>query len=274
MADQARWQAKLAALASAGIGAALLAVLAFACSTGSAGEELQVFAASSLTDPFTEIGAAFEAQHPETHVRFNFAGSPTLRAQMAQGAPADVYASADERNMRQALDEGLVEADTEPFTRNELAILIPSDNPGGVREPADLAKPGRKVVLAGAEVPVGGYARQALRKMAADPAFGTGFDERVLANVVSNEPNVKAVVAKVQLGEADAGIAYTSDVTPELAGDIDSIPIPEAYNVAATYPVAVATDARDAETAREFVEFLLSDEAQAILEDWGFERVR
>lgn len=263
----------LRAGASVALVLALLASLLAACGSGSAGGELRVFAAASLTDPFLEIGEAFEARDPQASVRFNFAGSPTLRAQMAQGARTDLYAAADERNMRLAVEESLVEGEPQAFARSSLTIVTPADNPARVGEPADLAKPGLKVVLAGEQVPAGGYARQALAKMADDPAFGDGFDERVLANVVSSEPNVKAVVAKIQLGEADAAIVYVSDVTPELAGDVAVISIPGAYNVAVTYQVAVAAEARDREAAREFVEFLLSDEAQTILARWGFERV-
>jgi molybdate transport system substrate-binding protein len=203
-------------------------------------------------------------------VRFNFAGSPTLRTQIEQGAAADVLATADEPNMQDAYASHLVVDAGQAFAGNTLVIIVPKDNPGHVATPSDLAREGLKLVLAQDGVPAGDYARAAIDKMAGDPAFGPSFSERVLANVVSNEPNVKAVVAKVQLGEADAGIAYATDVTPGVASDVDTVAIPGAYNVVVSYPIAVTTEATRSLTARAFIDYVLSDAGQAILRGYGF----
>ena len=171
---------------------------------------LTVFAAASLADAFTEIGIAFETANPGAAVVFSFAGSQTLRTQIEAGAPADVFASANSTEMDLLIDAGLVAAGApQVFLSNKLAVILPPTNPKGVEQLQDLARPGLKLVLAAEEVPVGGYARQALDKM--NGSFGKEFKAQVLANVVSNEDNVKQVVAKVQLGEADAGIVYASD---------------------------------------------------------------
>jgi molybdate transport system substrate-binding protein len=238
-------------------------------SSGLSGD-LTVFAAASLTDSFNEIGEAFEAANGGVDVTFNFAGSPTLRTQLAEGARADVLATADESNMSQALDAGLVVDGGEPFARNGLAIIVPADNPAGIESYLGLANDGLRLVLAAEDVPAGNYARQSIEKMAADPAAGAGFTDRVRANVVSNEPNVKAVVTKVQLGEADAGIAYVTDVTPDVEQDISLIKIPDDMNVIAVYPVAVTTEAAEPEIAAAFIDFILSDEGQAVLRRYEF----
>jgi molybdate transport system substrate-binding protein len=233
---------------------------------------LTVFAASSLTESFEDITSEFEAQHPNVDVEFNFAGSPTLRAQLAQGASADVYAAADEENMQAAIADGLAQTPASTFARNRLTIIIPADNPGDVHLLPDLTKESLRIVLAAPDVPVGHYTREALDKIAADESFVPGFREAVLANVVSEEPNVKAVVAKVQLGEADAGIVYVSDVTPEIDEDVDIVEIPLDYNVEASYQIGVTTDAAQPDASRAFIEFVLSDEGQEILEEHGFQR--
>jgi molybdate transport system substrate-binding protein len=149
---------------------------------------------------------------------------------------------------------------------------VPADNPADVETAADLAEDGLKLVLAAPEVPVGRYARESLAKMAADPSFEEAFGERVLANVVSEEANVKAVVTKVQLGEAEAAIVYRTDVTPDVQDDVTAVEIAEAYNIDAMYPIAVTADASNAEAAEAFIGFVLSGEGQAILERHGFLR--
>ena len=231
-----------------------------------------MFAASSLTETFNDAAASFEEQHGDTDVQFNFAGSPTLRAQLDQGADADVYAAADEENMQAAADAGLVQHGARTFARNRLTIIVPSDNPGDVHLMPDLAKDGLRLVIAAPDVPAGRYTREVLDLIAADDGFPAGFREAVLANVVSEEPNVKAVVAKVQLGEADAGIVYVSDVTEEIEGDVNMVEIPLDYNVEASYQVAVTSDARHPEAAQAFIDFLLSDRGQDILEEHRFQR--
>ncbi len=232
--------------------------------------ELTVFAAASLTAAFKDVGAAFEDANSGVDVTFNFAGSPALRTQVEEGAPADVLALADNKNMQAALDKKLVAQAWRTFARNRLVIAVPSANPGEISAPVDLANGGLKLVLAQEDVPVGNYARESLGNMEADATFGAGFRDRVLANVVSNEPNVKAVVTKVQLGEADAGIVYATDITGDLKGTVTAIPIPDEFNVVATYPVSVVSDAKEPEIAAAFIDFLLSAAGQAILEEHGF----
>ncbi|MBI5568134.1 MAG: molybdate ABC transporter substrate-binding protein [Chloroflexi bacterium] len=230
--------------------------------------KLTVFAAASLTDAFTEIGAQFKQQHTGVTLEFNFAGSQQLRTQLEQGAVADVFASANTKEMAAAIQAGLaISGRQQTFVHNRLAIIIPKDNPGGVTDLKDLSKPGLKIVLAATSVPVGDYALTSLDKMNAD--FGATFSQTVIANVVSYEDNVKQVVAKVQLGEADAGIVYTSDVTPQVADKLIRLDIPDKYNVLAAYPIAVLKSAPNADLAAAFVGYVLSDQAQAVLHKWG-----
>ena len=235
-----------------------------------AGEtKVVVFAAASLTDAFNEIGEQFKQQNAGVTFEFNYAGSQQLRAQLEQGAVADVFVSANTKEMSTAIQSGLVVSGTQKtFVRNRLAVIVPKDNPGGVNELKDLSKSGLKIVLAAASVPVGGYALTSLDKMNAD--FGATFSQTVMANVVSYEDNVKQVVAKVQLDEADAGIVYSSDVTPSAAGKVAKLDIPDKYNVLATYPIAVLKSAPQADLAKKFMDFVLSDAGQAVLQKWGF----
>ena len=232
--------------------------------------QLTIFTAASLTEAFKEMGANIEQANPGTKVIFNFAGSPTLRTQLAQGARADVFASADEPNMQGAQKEGTIASEPRLFVRNQLVAIVPAANPAQVMRLQDLAKPGVKLVLTNKEVPVGNYSRQALAKMSQDAAFGSEFATRVLANLVSEETNVKQVVAKVQLGEADAGIVYSSDVTPAVRGAVQVLTIPEPFNVIAHYPIAVVRDAPNAAGARAFIDYVLSPAGQAILTKHGF----
>lgn len=234
---------------------------------------LVVFAATSLAEPFAEIGAQFERERPGVRVAFSFAGSQQLRAQIAQGAPADVFASADEAQIDRARAAGLVVPETPIFARNRLVVVTPASGSARVVELADLARPGLKVVLAQSEVPAGAYAREALSRLAADPRYGRDFAERVAANVVSEESNVKQVLAKVQLAEADAGWVYATDVTPAaLAGPraVRTVEVPDRYNVLASYPIGVVAGTRQPELARAFVAYVLSEPGQTALRRHGF----
>ena len=228
---------------------------------------LTVFAAASLTDAFTEIGNNFEDANPGTTVSFNFAGSQALRTQIEEGAPADVFASANKTEMDTLVTDTLVAQDApQQFLNNKLVVILPADNPAGLEKLEDLAMPGIKLVLAAEEVPVGKYARQAFDSM--NGQFGTDFKDKVLANVVSNEDNVKQVVSKIQLGEADAGIVYTSDAVA--APGLKTIEIPADLNVIAKYPIAPLVKSENADLAKAFIAFVLSAEGQAILQKWGF----
>lgn len=232
---------------------------------------LTVFAAASLTDAFTEIGAAFDAANPGVTTTFNFAGSQALRTQVEEGAPADVFASASGKEMDTLVTGTFVAADVaKVFLTNKLVVILPADNPAALEKLEDLANPGIKLVLAAEDVPVGKYARQALDLM--DASFGAGYKDKVLANVVSNEDNVKQVVSKVQLGEADAGIVYISDSIA--APELKSIEIPDELNVIAKYPIAPLVKSENANLATQFIEYVLSAEGQAVLAKWGFAPVK
>jgi molybdate transport system substrate-binding protein len=230
--------------------------------------ELTVFAAASLTEPFTEIGKRLELSHSGLKVVYNFAGSPALRTQLEQGAQADVFASADTVQMEQAKQSGVVQGESPIFVKNRLVVIVPKANPKQITELRDLAKPGVKLDLANAKVPVGNYSRQVFSKAGND--YGADFEKQTLANIVSEEDNVKQVVTKVQLGEVDAGIVYASDVTPKVSKDVQVVPIPDAYNQIATYPVALTKNAKNRAAAEAFIAFVLSAEGQAILQAHGF----
>jgi molybdate transport system substrate-binding protein len=233
------------------------------------GGDLTVFAAASLTDAFEQIETDLEAAHPGLTVTYNFGGSQALVTQLDEGAEADVFASANNAQMTTAADNGSIAGEPETFVHNELAIVTPADNPAGIEAPADLGEEGLRLVLAQAEAPVGRYAREAVCKMAADTAsYGEGFVDRVAANVVSEEEDVRDVLAKVELGEADAGIVYVSDAN--IAGDeVKLIAIPAEVNVIASYPIAAVAGGDEA-LADAFIAYVLSDEGQATLEAFGF----
>ncbi len=238
-----------------------------ALSAASEPKTLTVFAAASLTNAFDEIGKTFEAANPGVTVKFNFAGSQTLRTQIEQGAQADVFASANTKEMDALVTGNFVAADSaQIFLINQLVLIMPANNPAGLVTLADLADPGLKVVLAAKEVPVGNYALQMLDKLEA--TIGTGFKDKVLANVVSYENDVKQVVAKVQLGEADAGIVYLSDTVA--APELQKINIPAENNVVAKYPIAALSHSQNPELGQVFIAYLLSADGQSVLKKWGF----
>ncbi len=228
-------------------------------------QEITVFAASSLTDAFNEIAEAFEAENPGAQVLYNFGSSSQLAAQLSEGVVADVFASANSAQMQVAVDAERIEAGTEEmFVSNKLTIAVPVDNPAGIQSLEDLGEPGVQLILAVKGVPVRDYTDQIVAEMPAE------FQEQFFANLVSEEDNVRQVAAKIALGEADAGIVYTSDITPDIAAQVQQIVIPESQNVIATYPIAPLVDAPHPELAQRFVEFVLSPEGQEILSRWGF----
>src|SRR5438876_275469 len=230
---------------------------------------LNVFAAASLTESLTEIGTAYKQQHSNVTVKFNFNGSQILEQQIANGAPADVFASADQTNMQKASNAGLVNT-PQVFVKNRLVVIIPTSNPGNINSLKDLAKKGIKIDLGATAVPAGKYSRQALANLSQSPDYGSGFAKDVLANVVSEEQNVKAVVQKVQLGEADAGFVYLTDVTSAVADKVTVIDIPDPYNVIAQYPIAVVKSSPHPSDAQSFIDFVLSPAGQAILKKYNF----
>lgn len=256
----------------------VLAILACALSDvggrpAEAAKTLTVFAAASLTETLQQAKPLFEKAHPGLNVRFNMAASSRCRIQIEQGAPADLFLSADRPTMDPLEKAGLVEKPA-VFARNRVLIIVPKANPAGVRSPADLAKAGLKLVTCSPEVPIGKYARIVIDQMDASGDYGPSFRTRVLSNIVSEEPNVKGIVAKVRLGEADAGICYTSDVTPAVRREVKVIDIPDEVNVVGDYVIAVVKGSSQKTLAREFMAFMLSDKGQSLLAENGFIRAK
>lgn len=230
---------------------------------------LNVFAAASLTESFTEMANTYHQQHPNVIIKLNFNGSQILEQQIANGAPADIFASADLTNMQKASNAGLVNA-SQIFVKNRLVVIIPASNPGNINSLKDLARKGIKIDIEAKTVPAGNYTRQMLANMSKSADYGSGFGNAVLANVVSEETNVKAVVQKVQLGEADAGFVYRSDVTAAVANKLKFITIPATYNVTAQYPIAVVKSSTHTSDAQAFVDFVRSTAGQDILQKYHF----
>ena len=234
------------------LAALLLVVVAAGCGgdAGAGGDPPVVLAASSLTEVFQQI---------DPHAKFTFAGSDELATQIQEGAPADVYAAASPKYPTQLNADGLVNA-PQIFATNRLVVVVPSGNPAGITSGQDSAKPGVKVVVGAEGVPIGDYTRQVLATMGA---------EDVLANVVSNEEDVKGVLAKVASGDADAGFVYVTDA--KAAGDeVETIELPDSAQAKVEYPIAILTDAAHMDAAQEFVNLVMSDEGQQKLRDAGF----
>lgn len=244
------------------------AFLAVACAdtsgpTGSTTNrrEIVVAAAASLTDAFTDIGTAFERLNAGATVTFDFGPSDGLAAQIDGGAPVDVFASASPSWVASVGSEGPGVTDRTAFARNKLAIVVPPDNPADIRSPSDLGNDGVKLVLAAEGVPAGDYAREMLAR--------AGVAKEALANVVSNEADVRGVLAKVLSGDADAGVTYVTDVTPDVAGSVDIVRIPPDENVIATYEIAVVSGSDESDLARQFVDYVTSD-GEKTLRHFGF----
>ena len=232
--------------------------------------KLNVFAAASLQGAFTDIGKAFSQAHPNVTVMFNFAGSDALAAQINQGAPADVFASANATQMNNVVTPGNIAGSAvKTMAHNRLVVIYPTANPANIQTLQDLGKSGVKLVLAANTVPVGQYVVQFLGLAAADPSFGASYKTNVLKNVVSYETDVKSVLSKVALGEADAGIVYTTDAATE-TGKVVTIAIPDALNVIAFYPIGAVKASKRAATAQAFIDYVLSSAGQAALAKYGF----
>jgi molybdate transport system substrate-binding protein len=230
---------------------------------------ITVFAAASLTEAFRELGPLLSARRQGAPVRFNFAGSQQLAVQLEQGARAEVFASADQRWMESVQERELVDGEPRVFVQNRLVAIVPRSNPGRIRRLEDLARRGIKLVIGAVAVPVGRYSREVIQNLAGERDYPESYADKVLANVVSQEENVKSVVAKVQLGEADAGLVYRSDVTPQVARYLTVLEIPEDANVVASYPIAVIAGAQDPDGARAFVDLVLSPEGAKVLAKHG-----
>jgi molybdate transport system substrate-binding protein len=228
---------------------------------------ITVFAAASLKEAFTNAAGAF-TKSTGTDVTFNFAGSDTLATQIAQGAPADVFASANTAQMKKVVDGGSAAGAPVTFARNTLVVIVPKANPAGVTDVRGLAKPGTHVVLAAPTVPIGAYARTAFKNLATQ-GYPADFADEVEKNVVSNELDVKAVATKVALGEADAGVVYSTDVTADVAPKVTVIPLPHGAVPDAIYPIVALKGAANATGADAFVKFIMGD-GQTYLRARGF----
>lgn len=251
--------------------AALVAALAMACgreapdrvrgagsaaADGIAGEIL-VSAAASLTDAFADVASAFESAHPNVNVRLNFGGSSALRTQILEGAPVDVFASANEANMKRLVAANRVAGEPRIFARNRLQIAVPAGNPAGIAGLDDFADGAPRLGLCAEGVPCGDFARAALTRAGVVPSLDT------------NEPDVRALLTKIELGELDGGITYVTDVA-SAGGAVEGIDIPDDVNVVAEYPIAVLVGAPNRRAAEAFVRFVLSGEAGGVLAKYGF----
>jgi len=227
---------------------------------------LNVFGAASLTAAFGEIKTKYEATNPNVTVTYNFAGSNTLATQITNGAPADVFASADTNNMEKVTS--LVNT-PQTFARNNVVVIIPANNPGNIKTLHDLANKGVKIAVAGPSVPVGNYTLEVLSKMGQSGEYGPAYESAVKANFVTQETSVSGVVQKVELGEVDAGYVYVSDAY-SAGSKVSSITIPDQYNIVADYPIATVKDSTHPTQAEAFVQYVLSPDGQAILVQYHF----
>ena len=235
------------------------------------GGEIIAFTAASLTGTSADLGKAFEAANPGTKVTFNLQGTQSLKKQIELGAYGDVFISAATRYTNELMEGGYLVNDTvKELTSNYIVIIVPSKNPGDISSPADLARPGLKIAMGTAEVPIGINTRMVIDKITNSSTVPTGWKEGVFENVVTYENAEPGVVTKVSLGEADAGFVYESSYRAAKAGSLELISIPEEYNALQIYTVGILSDSENKETAQEFINFLLSTKGQGILRDFGF----
>lgn len=256
--------AGFAALAVAGV----LAVAGCGPDPAAAGVPLTVFAAASLGGPLEEIERAYEASAPGAELLVSTDSSAALATRIEHGAAADVFLSADLEQPQRLADAGLAAGEVVPFARNRLAVVVPAGNPAAVVTPADLARPGVRVIAAGDAVPITGYAADLVDRLAAVPGYPPGFASGYLANVVSREDSVAAVVTKIELGEGDAAIVYATDAAADAA--LEEVELPEGVDVEATYGAIVLAGSDRVGAARRFLRWLTGPEGRSLLERAGF----
>lgn len=245
----------------------LVAALMLAgCSIGTGSEgAITVYAAASLRDAFEELAAAFTEEHG-VDIELSFDASSALRAQIEEGAPADVFASADLVNAQTLVDAGRTRGPSRTFAANALTIVVPAGNPSGIDRWTALSQPGVRIIAAGEDVPITRYASDMVNELAAQADAPSGFAAAYEENIVSREDNVRAILAKIEIGEGDAAIVYETDARS--SADVAEIAVPEDAQIIAEYAAVTLTDASSA--APEFVTWLLGDAAQAILVGHGF----
>jgi molybdate transport system substrate-binding protein len=237
-------------------------------SAAPSGARLTIYGAASLKGALDKMKVAWESTHPGSTLTISTDSSSALETQIEQGAPADVFLSADTANPKKLADKGLADGAVKDFAGNLLTVIVPASNPGKITTPADLAKSGIKVIAAGDDVPITKYATMAVQKLAKESGYPANFAQDYTANIASKEDNVKALVAKVALGEGDAGIVYMTDAKAE--PKVTPIAIPQDANVPATYAGVVDKASANAATAHEFLDWVAGPDGQAILASFGF----
>ena len=254
----------------------VLVLVTAACSVGAAstgtpgpgGPSLTIYGAASLKGVLERIRTAYEAAVPGTTLTIATDSSAALEVQIEQGAPADVFLSADTRNPQKLIDGGFASGSPVPFAGNQLTVIVPTGNPAGIRTPADLARAGVKVIAAGDKVPITTYATQLVDNLAAEPGYPADFAAVYAANVVSREDDAKAVVAKIELGEGDAGIVYVTDATG--SANVSTVDVPASANVMATYAGVVVGSSGNVDAAEALLDWIAGADGQAILAASGF----
>jgi molybdate transport system substrate-binding protein len=239
-----------------------------AAGSASGNASLTILGAASLKGVLDQARTAWEAANPGSKLTISTDSSSALEAQIEQGAPADVFLSADTTNPAKLVARGLAAGDPIRFAGNELIVIVPTSNPARITTPADLAKPGLKIIAAGDGVPITAYAMKLVANLARQPGYPSDFLAAYTSNIASKEDNVKAVVAKVVLGEGDAAIVYVTDA--KAPTKVTTLPVPAEANVPATYAGVVVKDSANPDAARAFLDWLVGPEGQAILTGFGF----
>jgi molybdate transport system substrate-binding protein len=231
---------------------------------------LTIFAAASLKNVLADAETAYEAANPGTDLTISTDSSAALETEIEQGAPADLFLSADRTNPQKLIDAGLAAGDPISFAGNKLTVIVPTDNPAGIQSPADLAKDGIRVIAAGDEVPITKYATQLVEKLATESGDAAAFQAAYAANVASKEDNVGQIVSKIELGEGDAAIVYVTDAAG--SDEVTPIEVPDALNVPATYAGVVVGASPHKDAAATFLEWLTGPDGRMVLSSFGFQR--
>jgi molybdate transport system substrate-binding protein len=241
--------------------------VAGAAASGAPRVELTIYGAASLQGVLAKVKAVYEAAVPGTGLTISTDSSAALETKIEQGAPADVFLSADTANPQKLVDKGLADGKAVVFATNRLVVIVPSSNPAAIASPADLARPGIKVIAAGDSVPIAKYATQLVANLAKQPGYPADFVARYTTNIASKEDNAKAEVAKIELGEGDAAIVYATDARASTR--VATIAVPDAANVPARYAGVVVRRPADA-AAAAFLAWFAGPDGQAILGSFGF----